>query len=242
MRLDYENWLRTVKKYSEGTITAQLHRAGRVEKEYGDLDQHYRADKLDSVVASLTYSVADERRNRPNPSRIPFNGDVRKNLSSYSFATSLYRQFLEDHPEDDGEAGQIGEPFSEEIAVPETQLFGLERDMQRALRQDLHLLEPGLQAADEGVERRVSSGYIDILARAENGDLVVIELKAGKGRRDVIGQILSYMGDLQVDEPDETIRGMIVASDFDAKVYAAISMVPSVLLKKYSISFAFEDC
>ncbi|WP_417449742.1 hypothetical protein [Kordiimonas sp.] len=100
MRGEYENWLRTVKKYADGTVTAQLHRAGRVEKEYGDLDQQYKKDKLDSVIAELTYSTADERRNKPNPSKIPFNGNVRSNLSSYSFAASLYRQFLEECEEE----------------------------------------------------------------------------------------------------------------------------------------------
>ncbi|WP_417449743.1 endonuclease NucS domain-containing protein [Kordiimonas sp.] len=114
--------------------------------------------------------------------------------------------------------------------------------MQRSLRETLDSLETGLQIADGGVERRVSSGYIDILARAQNGDLVVIELKAGKARREAVGQILGYMGDLAEDEPEDAVRGIIVAGEFDSKVLSAVRLVPAITLKKYSISFNFEDC
>jgi endonuclease len=56
MRADYKFWLER-QKYDAGTITAQLHRAGRVEKYYGDLDQHYLNDRLEGVVAALNYTT-----------------------------------------------------------------------------------------------------------------------------------------------------------------------------------------
>src|SRR4051812_39238422 len=57
--------------------------------------------------------------------------------------------------------------------------FGLERDLQSALRKNIADLEPGLSIIDDGKERKVASGFIDITARAKDGATVVIELKAG---------------------------------------------------------------
>ena len=51
--------------------------------------------------------------------------------------------------------------------------------MQRALRLNIGQLEANMQADDDGVERRVDSGFIDITARDATGRLVVIELKTG---------------------------------------------------------------
>lgn len=95
MRGDYEQWLRR-QQYQDNTIVAQLHRVGRVEHEYGDLDKHYAADELESVIAALVYTTEDERQRKPNPSRIRFEGDPRKNLASYKNAVVLYRRFLDE--------------------------------------------------------------------------------------------------------------------------------------------------
>ncbi len=42
----------------------------------------------------LRYSTEDQRRSRPNPTRVPINGDLRNNLASYRAAVNLYRKFL----------------------------------------------------------------------------------------------------------------------------------------------------
>ena len=93
MRSDYKTWLQE-QKYDAGTITAQLHRAGRVEDCYGSLDDHFAKNTLQSVIDDLSYSAEDERRQRPNQSRIPFKGNTRNNLASYKNAVVRYRKFL----------------------------------------------------------------------------------------------------------------------------------------------------
>ena len=75
------------------TITAQMHRAGRVEEHHGDLDEHYANDRMASLIEALTYSTNDKRHNRPNPSRIPIDGDICNNLASYRDAVKRYRKF-----------------------------------------------------------------------------------------------------------------------------------------------------
>jgi len=47
MKAGYRQWL-AQQKYDAGTITAQMHRAGRVEEHHGDLDEHYSRDRMAS--------------------------------------------------------------------------------------------------------------------------------------------------------------------------------------------------
>ena len=91
--------------------------------------------------------------------------------------------------------------------------FGLERDLQRALRANIEQLEPGLKVIDGGVERSIEAGRIDITAEDSDGCLVVIELKAGRAELTAIGQLLSYMGSVD-NESNRPIRGILVANDF----------------------------
>jgi RecB family endonuclease NucS len=57
--------------------------------------------------------------------------------------------------------------------------FGLERDLQLALRSNINQLEAGLTISDGGKEQIVESGRIDITAKDRDGATVVIELKGG---------------------------------------------------------------
>jgi RecB family endonuclease NucS len=122
--------------------------------------------------------------------------------------------------------------------VAEKQRLSLERDMQVALRDNIARLDPSLSIIDDGAERAVASGFIDILARDAAGVLVVIELKAGKTDARVIGQTLGYMGDILAEE-DAPVRGIIVAHDFDQRTISAARAVPNLSLTRYAISFSF---
>ena len=242
MKSGYRQWLEQ-QKYQAGTITAQMHRAGRVEEFHGDLDEHFAKDHMAGLVETLTYSTDDKRHNRPNPSKIPFDGDIRSNLASYRDAVKRYRKFR-DSGEDgtDTAASEQTQP-EHAVAVAEDlgQRIGLERDLQAALRLEIEQLEPGFTIIDDGAERSVDSGFIDITARDASGTTVVIELKAGPAGQRAIAQILSYMGDVASDEESGKVRGILVASEFDAKAKAAARMVPNLILRKYSVRFLFSD-
>lgn len=54
---------------------------------------------------------------------------------------------------------------STELAEALETTFGLERDLQRALRNNIEQLERGLKIIDGGKERKVESGFIDITVR-----------------------------------------------------------------------------
>jgi RecB family endonuclease NucS len=118
--------------------------------------------------------------------------------------------------------------------------FGLERDLQASLLKNITQLEKGLKVGSRGKEHSVPSGRIDILARDMRGRRVVIELKAGTADRDAVGQVLSYMGDLQGSEPKSPVRGILVASDFTPRAIAAARAVPSLELRSYAVRFSFS--
>ena len=129
-----------------------------------------------------------------------------------------------------------------ETAVEEAEeiTFGLERDLQAALRGNIEQLESGLKVVDGGTERRVKGGRIDITAEDREENLVAIELKAGMARPDSITQTLAYMASLVLEER-RPVRGILVAEDFDLKVILAAQAVPNLQLKGYSFSFSFRD-
>ena len=237
MKSNYRDWLEQ-QQYASATVQAQVNRAGRVEKHYGDLDEHYDRDGLQSVIDELKYTAHDERRNLPNPSKIPFNGDIRTNLASYRNAAERYCRFRREgneHPTQDPDIEAVNEQN-----YGHGQLVGLERDLQAALRRSIEQLEPGLQIIDDGAERSVGSGFVDITARDVEGAIVVIELKTGTARQAAVAQLLSYMGDIADEEPDDSIRGILVAGDFDRKVRSAARMVPNLALRSYRINFEFK--
>ena len=210
-RHGFKEWLeqRGLKKNS---VTNALSDAKRVEKHCGDLDQLYKTHRLaDAAIGDLVAEVPDlATKNRP----------------SYRTAVRRYREYREQTDPtvvDDGRA----------------RIIGLERDLQAALRDRIEQLEVGLHITDGGDERSVASGFIDITAKDRDGKVVVIELKAGTARRDAIGQVLSYMGDV-ADEESAEVRGILVAGEFDDKACAAARVVPGLSLRRYRVKFEFS--
>jgi hypothetical protein len=144
--------------------------------------------------------------------------------------TSYADELLPASPEQDEEL--VEEEEAEEVT------FGLERDLQLALRSSIEQLESGLKITDGGKERVVEAGRIDITAVDAQGNSVVIELKAGTASPNVVAQVLAYMG--SIAEADKTpVRGIIVAGDFHKKVILASHAIHNLELKKYSFQFKF---
>lgn len=242
MHADYPVWL-AEQKYSEKAQSARKTRVRKIEKHYGDLKERLANGTYQDVINDLNYSTNDKRANKPNPSRIKITGDLREGLSSYKSAAVLYRKFLNDNgfKAIQLEAGSSGEaedtPTTEES---NRQRLSLERDMQAALRRNIESLDPALKIVDDGAERAVDSGLIDITCDDGNS-IVVIELKAGKADSRAIGQILGYMGDLQEEEGGKPVRGILVAESFDKRTKAAARVVPTLGLRTYSIEFKFTQ-
>jgi hypothetical protein len=191
---------------------------------------------------------------RENPKYLPSGMDPDSN-TSHELRRALKNegwklegrsdQVLMIKPSDEGDTSFAAEVLGDESAEEEHETaeaaeitFGLERDLQSALRANIEQLESGLKIIDEGKERITDAGRIDITASDASGKIVVIELKAGTATPEVIAQVLAYMGTLA--EPDnKAVRGILVAGDFHKRVVLAARAIPNLELKKYSIQFTF---
>ncbi|WP_158255166.1 endonuclease NucS domain-containing protein [Rhodoblastus acidophilus] len=204
------------------------------------MDSLYDQDELQSLLEELAYSSEDQRRNRPNPSRLTINGDVRNNLASYKAAVQKYARFRQDFELESARI-EVSTPASDavDLLAEGDRTFSMERDLQAALHKEISQLEAGLVIADGGAEKAVASGRIDILAKDSSGAWVVIELKAVKAPRDAVAQLLAYMGDI-LAETNESVRGILIAPDFDARALSAARVVPSVKLVSYGFRFSFS--
>lgn len=145
--------------------------------------------------------------------------------------------FADELSDDDSELD--GEDYQEEIAEAEEITFGLERDLQSALRKNIEQLEPGLKIIDDGKERITDAGRIDITAIDIKGNIVVIELKAGTASPEVVAQVLAYMGAITKTD-NKPVRGILIAGDFHKRIVLAARAVPNLQLRKYSFQFTFE--
>jgi hypothetical protein len=233
---NYRNWL-LAQNYQGGTVTAQMHRAGRVEEHYGDLDVLHREDQLAGLISELTYTTQDRRNNRPNETLIPFEGDAYNNLASYKDAVRRYKRFLES-----GEnviADEITDEVEGIVEAEPSQTIGLERDMQAAIRHNISQVENNLCITDGGRERSVETGFIDITAEDNEGIPVVIELKTGVAGQRAVAQVLSYMGSVMDEEERDDVRGILIASEFDGRARAAARVIPSLTLMRYEFAFQF---
>lgn len=120
--------------------------------------------------------------------------------------------------------------------------ISLERDLEAFIFEKINTLEDGLKPykGKSGRQYTVESGRIDILATDKEGDFVVIELKAGTARDEVLTQTLSYMVDICKNAGQKMVRGIIIAHDFSDKLVLATSMVMNIELVKYKVKFDFE--
>ena len=208
MRADYPQWLRA-QQYSESTQSAQLFRVKKVEESYGNLDDHFKNGTYQEIIDNLQYSAKDERMNKPNPSKLKFDGNIKHNLQDYKNAVVRYRKFLNDKDFANNSTGHSLDGFedlpTEQFIQEKQQRFSLERDMQSALRKNITSLDPSLKIIDDGAERSVKTGFIDITCEDEEA-IVVVELKAGIADSRAIGQILGYIGDLLIEEDGRKVK------------------------------------
>jgi hypothetical protein len=148
---------------------------------------------------------------------------------------------------DDSDDVVIAEEAAVDAEVVSGMSLSLERDLEAALIHRLDQLSPGLTRYTEGGTRghQLDTGIVgrlDLLARDEQGQLVVIELKVGKADDRVVGQILRYMGWVKRElARGAPVRGIIVASEFNDRIRYAVEAIPGIELKRYEINFTFTS-
>lgn len=132
-----------------------------------------------------------------------------------------------------------GDQIESEVEESIEASLSLERDLHSYLATRVSEIESGLTLVVDGVEHQTEAGRIDLLARDADNRAVVIELKAGKAKDSALGQLLGYMGCLSASET--TVRGILVASNFDSRVVFAARGLSNVKLVRYQLSFNLEE-
>lgn len=91
-----------------------------------------------------------------------------------------------------------------------------------------------------GQQYLTDTGPMDILAiKKDKTELLVVELKKGRASDVVVGQTLRYMGFAaeQLAEPNQKVRGAIIALEDDQRIKRALSVTPNISFYRYQISF-----
>ncbi len=230
------------KGLAETTRSQRTYALKRIERAHGvDLDAEFARDALTSLASLFDYSNADAKTGKANPSKLDIEPEnLVAHLRWYRSHLRDYRKFKE------SEAGgevfddlEDGEPEDSAIEELVGRTFGLEKDLQSALRANLGQLEPGLVVADGGSEYKVDAGFIDILAKDSAGTWVVVELKAEVARPSACAQILAYMGCIK-EEKGGAVRGILVAASHDPRLVFASKAVPNLMLRQYQYRFEFK--
>jgi RecB family endonuclease NucS len=92
----------------------------------------------------------------------------------------------------------------------------IEKDIETFYCAHPELLEKGLLVRDKGRQFPTPIGRIDLLCESQEGEYVVVEIKADEARDSVFGQILRYIGWVHrnIEGARNKVRGIILASKF----------------------------
>ena len=129
-------------------------------------------------------------------------------------------------------------------------VFALEKHLEDFLVQNWKSTELGktydiYEEEGEMVGQQYPSdtGPIDILAISKDKkELLVVELKKGRVSDMVVGQIQRYMGYVkdELSEPNQTVRGVIIAFEDDVRIHRALSVAQNIEFYTYKIQFKLE--
>lgn len=94
-----------------------------------------------------------------------------------------------------------------------------------------------------GQQYPTDTGPMDILAISKDRKrLLVVELKRGRVSDVVVGQVQRYMGYVKDEllEPDQSVEGIIIGREDDARIRRALSVANNIRFMKYRVEFHLE--
>lgn len=213
---------------------AAILKTGAYEDKSGDSKDWYldpttlRIDLKDVVI----FSPPKSRHQIPNLEWRPLQGGSSR-ISERDYLAILGGSALDQHPPVTQEEMEFAlERYLQEFIVANfEQIFGK--------RLKIYKDENG----NEGSQYLTDIGYIDILARENSGDFIVMELKKGRSGDEVVGQTLRYMSWVRNHlARNGKVRGMIITQKSDAKLeYAVKEVADKIQLKNYQINFRLTD-
>ena len=137
--------------------------------------------------------------------------------------------------------------LSSDGVVEDPVAFALEKHLEHFLVQNWAQTELGkdydiFEEDGEMVGQQYPSdtGPMDLLAvKKDKSELLVVELKKGRASDAVVGQVLRYMGFVaqELAEPNQTVRGVIIAQEDDQRLRRALAVTPNVSFYRYQVTF-----
>jgi len=195
------------------------------------VQERFGKDVKERTIAAHVTALSDHPSSKHYGMREKFfrylgNGNF-CTIENYDKVVETYN--IPEHPR------YVSENYEEEFDTT----FTFEKDLQEFISRNLNSLEEGLTLMQK--EHQTSVGRVDVLAEDRDGTPVVIELKVGTAKKEVLGQILSYMASIKQEKGVEKVRGIIVANDFDYALKLASSQIPDLKLIKYVVKFEFKE-
>lgn len=131
--------------------------------------------------------------------------------------------------------------------VEDATVFALEKHLEDFLVRNWACTELGksyyiytVDGETVGQQFPSDTGPIDILALSKDQkEILIIELKRGRASDVVVGQIQRYMGYVidELAEPDQTVKGVIIALEDDLKLRRALRASSNIEFYRYQVSF-----
>lgn len=108
--------------------------------------------------------------------------------------------------------------YTNVIDFEELEQAGYEKDMGDMIMENPHIIEEGFKPTDR--EYSVEHGFIDILGKDKDNNLMILELKCRKAGVNAVKQLKRYLSDFEDEETPladkkQEIRGVLVAPSID---------------------------
>lgn len=122
--------------------------------------------------------------------------------------------------------------------------------LRRLLTESPHTLEPGLEVYRDDSGKPVGASYvsgvgeIDLLARDDSGELVVVMISEKGQGEELIGEVLQRVGWVRkhVGGGEAQVRGIVLCEEApEGLSYAASAVAGTVSFKTYRVALTFED-
>lgn len=136
--------------------------------------------------------------------------------------------------------------ISTDASVEDPSAFALEEHLEEFLIKNWPHTELGRdydiyeEEGEKAQQYQTDTGPLDILAISKDKRrLLVVELKKGRASDAVVGQTLRYMSFVQEElaEKDQTVQGVIIAHEDDARIRRALALTPNISFYRYQVSF-----
>jgi hypothetical protein len=196
----------------------------KVDLAIGGLDEKLTTEGGDSVLRWAETTKAESLK--------PYLKDLPSITKKY---VEFFRVSAPIEPSSDKDDPEM----SENLAEPSGSTFHIEREMHRAVRNQLAALEPALKEADGGFDITVPTGRIDILAEDGQGRLVVIELKVGICPPGALEQAQGYAEAIEARE-GRPVRAIVIAQRFPDRVRSAARRMRDLELRTYEFLLRFQ--